>query len=142
MSDIDIINITGKPMSSYATADAVAPPMPTDHPASPATTGSDGNADAVRRRPDPFAPWQFTDGDLKLLNAIGDPLCNLGKYRGPAATACAHPKCTPPFDEAAAKGASASEVRKRWPRFDGVCPDCNERVLGYASSMHYIMGDW
>lgn len=42
------------------------------------------------------------------------------------------------FNEEAAKGLSAEEVRKRWPR--GRCLKCNAII--YASSMHYIAGDW
>ena len=55
---------------------------------------------------------------------------------------CRHPRCTPAFDEAAARGLSAEEVRKRWPRFYGPCPDCNTTVIHYASTAHYVLGDW
>lgn len=47
------------------------------------------------------------------------------------------------FDEEASKGLSAAEVRKRWPRGWGPCPKgCGFNGIAYASSMHYIMGDW
>jgi hypothetical protein len=57
---------------------------------------------------------------------------------------CTHPKCVPPngFDEEAAKKVDAHEVRQLWPRFYGDCPDCGQGVIGYASKMHYYMGDW
>jgi len=57
--------------------------------------------------------------------------------------ACEHPKTTPPFDaEEARKLNDAGEVRKKFPRFFGQCPDCGAQVIGYASYEHYIMGDW
>lgn len=55
---------------------------------------------------------------------------------------CEHPKCTPKFDADAAKGLDPVEIRKRWPRFSGECPDCLQRLISYASWMHYIAGDW
>ncbi len=55
---------------------------------------------------------------------------------------CAHIRVMPTFDEEAARGVSDAEVRRRWPRFDGVCPDCHGRWIIYASAMHFVMGDW
>lgn len=55
---------------------------------------------------------------------------------------CQHPKCIPAFDEAAAQSLNHLEVRNRWPRFCGVCPDCKEQVIAYASTAHYVLGDW
>jgi len=47
------------------------------------------------------------------------------------------------FDEEAAKGLSASEVRRRWPRMHGLCPKgCGFNGIAYASYAHYIFGDW
>ncbi len=37
---------------------------------------------------------------------------------------------------------SESEVRRRFPRYEGPCPDCGEGVIFYASAEHYIAGDW
>lgn len=38
---------------------------------------------------------------------------------------------------------NAPEVRKRWPRLDGVCPKgCGFVGIAYASEEHYILGDW
>jgi len=37
---------------------------------------------------------------------------------------------------------SSFEIRKRYPRFDGVCPDCNQQVIVYASMHQYIAGDY
>lgn len=36
----------------------------------------------------------------------------------------------------------ASEVRRRFPRFQGYCPRCRKLVTLYASNAHYIAGDW
>lgn len=57
-------------------------------------------------------------------------------------TECKHPKTLPAFDEAAARGLGAGEVRARWPRFYGPCPDCGAQMIAYASYLHYLMGDW
>jgi hypothetical protein len=36
-----------------------------------------------------------------------------------------------------------AEVRARWPRLHGKCPlGCGFEGIAYASSEHYIMGDW
>ncbi len=55
---------------------------------------------------------------------------------------CKHESAMPQFDEQAAAGLDADEVRKRWPRFFGNCPDCGEQLIAYASFHHYIAGDW
>lgn len=55
---------------------------------------------------------------------------------------CDHAACIPAFDEDAAKGLDASEVRRRWPRFMGRCRDCGAQVIMYASWMQYIAGDY
>jgi hypothetical protein len=37
----------------------------------------------------------------------------------------------------------AAEVRKRWPRLMGACPKgCGYHGIAYASSTHYVFGDW
>jgi hypothetical protein len=47
------------------------------------------------------------------------------------------------FDEVAARGLDAHEVRKRWPRLGGNCKlGCGYNGIYYASFMHYLMGDW
>lgn len=47
------------------------------------------------------------------------------------------------FDEDAARGLSAEEVRKRWPRLAAGCPfGCGFRGIYYASYAHYLCGDW
>jgi hypothetical protein len=56
--------------------------------------------------------------------------------------ACVHAGAVVAFDEEAARGLEADEVRKRWPRFFGACPDCGCSLIKYASAMHYVMGDW
>lgn len=55
---------------------------------------------------------------------------------------CNHPKCIAVFDEEAAKGLDAVEVRRRWPRFEGRCPDCLAHMIVYASFAHCVCGDW
>lgn len=47
------------------------------------------------------------------------------------------------FDHKEAKGLSVTEIRARWPRLYGPCPlGCGFDGIGYASSAHYILGDW
>lgn len=46
------------------------------------------------------------------------------------------------FDEDAARGLTSSVVRKRWPRFSGVCQTCGFDGIAYASLAHYVQGDW
>ena len=55
------------------------------------------------------------------------------------ATECNHGTT---FDEVAAAGLDAQEVRKRWPRFSGTCKTCGYNGIYYASYMHYLSGDW
>lgn len=63
-----------------------------------------------------------------------------------AQDSCEHLKCEVSFDEEEAKrlgdAATTEEVRKRWPRFMGECPDCKSQLIKYASYAHYIYGDW
>ena len=56
--------------------------------------------------------------------------------------ACAHAGAIVSFDYAAAAGLDEREIRRRWPRFMGRCPDCAGFVIKYASWEHYIAGDW
>lgn len=38
---------------------------------------------------------------------------------------------------------TAYDIRQRWPRLDGPCPKgCGFNGIAYASTAHYIMGDW
>ena len=55
---------------------------------------------------------------------------------------CDHEKCKPEYDSELAKNMTSIEVRKHFPRFFGKCPDCNEEVIYYASTEHFVMGDW
>lgn len=55
---------------------------------------------------------------------------------------CQHPKVSPAFDYEASKGLSSREVRQRWPRFYGQCPDCGFNGVIYASLEHFVSGDW
>lgn len=55
---------------------------------------------------------------------------------------CTHPKVTPKVTDDELRGLSPSEVREKYPRFYGECPDCKATVIAYGSYMHYLMGDW
>lgn len=56
---------------------------------------------------------------------------------------CTHDSVDVAYDsELAKKMPSATEVRQKYPRFDGTCPDCGTGLIKYASFEHYIMGDW
>lgn len=66
-----------------------------------------------------------------------------GKKVKSAAELCKHPRVPiPVFDAKAAIGLDVSEIRRRWPRGNNICPDCGGRLILYASAEHYIMGDW
>lgn len=55
--------------------------------------------------------------------------------RGPA---CTHGVV---FDAAAARGLSEVEVKRRWPRLEGLCPlGCGFCGVAYASLKHYLVG--
>ena len=57
-------------------------------------------------------------------------------------TLCAHDSVSVEFDKEAAGKLSVIEIRERWPRFVGRCPDCKCQLIKYASSEHYLYGDW
>jgi hypothetical protein len=46
------------------------------------------------------------------------------------------------FDEEASKNMSSSEVRVKYPRFQGTCTLCGYTGIYYASVMHFLRGDW
>lgn len=71
---------------------------------------------------------------MAILNANGK--------RADGVDPCPHDSAPVEFDEKASAGLSSNEVRKRWPRFWGRCPDCGEQLIKYASFAHYIAGDW
>lgn len=115
-------------------------------------------------------PWEGSlggDGWLKVTKGRGSP--DVGHRSLPVANEvnaeeCKHVRALPTFDLEAAKalkenckhppnpdpidgpfgicGDCNREIRKRWPRFDGECPDCGKHLIAYASSEHYIFGDW
>ena len=56
---------------------------------------------------------------------------------------CEH--CTPKFpsdEEFKGNLMSASEVRRKYPRWDGLCPKCGYNGIKYASRLHYYAGDY
>lgn len=55
---------------------------------------------------------------------------------------CTHETVKPKFDREKAKDKTVEEIRKLWPRFEGVCPRCGQRLILYATYEHYAMGDW
>lgn len=55
---------------------------------------------------------------------------------------CDHSKAIPDVKDSDLDGLSAEQVRKRFPRYSGPCPECGKSVIAYASSKHYIAGDW
>ena len=47
------------------------------------------------------------------------------------------------FDEKLAKDMTVQEIRKAFPRLDGLCPlGCGYRGIAYVSTAHYVYGDW
>lgn len=56
--------------------------------------------------------------------------------------ACEHKNLPVKFDSEKARGMDSYWVREQYPRFSGNCPDCGERMIGYASFEHYVAGDW
>jgi len=64
------------------------------------------------------------------------------RSRTEACSECEHKSCKVEFDEEAARSMTEYEIKRRWPRFEGECPDCGGRVIKYASASHYIQGDW
>lgn len=87
--------------------------------------------------PDPIAYWDVSREQVSA--AVAETVA-----AGPALIegACQHPNVTVLFDYEASKGLSAEEVRKRWPRFHGRCPDCEYYGVIYASREHMYSGDW
>jgi hypothetical protein len=55
---------------------------------------------------------------------------------------CSHIKVIPVFDLEDSKSLSSEEVKRKYPRFSGICPDCGCNVILYESFEHYIAGDW
>jgi hypothetical protein len=60
------------------------------------------------------------------LNKRADPKCNHGIV----------------FDEEAAKTMTIAEIRQKFPRLDGICTKCGWSGIYYASTAHYVYGDW
>ena len=50
------------------------------------------------------------------------------------------------FDQEASRTMTAHEVQRRWPRGwftkEKPCPDCGFVGIAYASTEHFIAGDW
>lgn len=39
-------------------------------------------------------------------------------------------------------GLDVETIRRMFPRVIEVCPDCNQRIIMYASKAHIVYGDW
>jgi hypothetical protein len=81
-----------------------------------------------------FVPGQFRDCDVAYGGKSVDNPDDDDQ--------CPHESVMPAFDEQAAEGMSSAEIKEKYPRFMGECPDCGQHVILYASFMHYICGDW
>lgn len=98
----------------------------------------------------PSSGWHWNDCEAEVVNESRDKLIDgiildmrvLSERKWEEQTDCRHKSVMPTFDEEAAKKLSAEEVRERWPRFDGTCPECGRRLILYASYAQYILGDW
>lgn len=55
---------------------------------------------------------------------------------------CEHKNINVPYDPVEAKNMTAEEIKLKFPRFWGNCPDCGQPMIAYASFEHYIAGDW
>lgn len=55
---------------------------------------------------------------------------------------CKHASVQPKYLDSDFSGLDEHEVRRRFPRFDGVCPECGSRMIMYSSFVHYAAGDW
>ena len=57
---------------------------------------------------------------------------------------CKHRKVMPKFNEKLVRELRMSkfDVRKKFPRFVGKCPDCQQHLILYASRAHFVYGDW
>ena len=55
---------------------------------------------------------------------------------------CPHTPHRPCFNASACAKQTAEQVRASFPRFDGVCTQCAQRVTLYASLEHYQKGEW
>lgn len=66
-------------------------------------------------------------------------------YRVNAKQDCDHANCRPQFNEGEAWRLlehGTETIRRRFPRFQGPCPDCGMVIVAYASYLHYVLGDW
>jgi len=81
------------------------------------------------------------DGDHRRCTFDGQQL-RLRSIRNVEPDGCKHEAVLPQFDWETAQTMTPTEVRKKFPRFHGVCPGCNEQVVVYASYEHYLSGDW
>lgn len=61
---------------------------------------------------------------------------------GTVIEACKHENLPVKYDAADCTGKDEWYVREKYPRFYGACPDCGQVMIGYASTEHYLAGDW
>jgi hypothetical protein len=75
------------------------------------------------------------------MNTAADQIRDANGAWACAKTLCTH-AVTFDEDEAREKKLSSAAVRERWPRFFGECPRCGFEGIAYASTAHYVYGDW
>lgn len=73
------------------------------------------------------------------LRVVPPPIPELGIDR-PDPDSCSHGVV---FDATLANDMTPEEVRKRYPRLEGLCPlGCGHVGIAYASCEHFDAGDW
>jgi len=50
---------------------------------------------------------------------------------------CRHESVMPKYDDEIAKNLTRQEILKKYPRYDGPCPDCGQLLILYASPEHF-----
>lgn len=53
---------------------------------------------------------------------------------------CSHTCVTPKYEDSEFDGINPEEIQKKFPRFLGKCPSCQEIVVLYSSIVHYNLG--
>ena len=66
----------------------------------------------------------------------------VGETKGNTRTGCDHRQHVPHFNEQDARYLSMEQVRKDWPRYQGLCSACGADITLYASITHMQAGGW
>lgn len=84
----------------------------------------------------------------KFMPHAGTRIADFGDKEHGDAVTCVRCSALPcdhgvAFDSERAKGMSAADVRRFFPRLSGPCPKkCGYYGIAYASHEHYVAGDW